>query len=59
MCLAQGPQRSDASEARTRGLSVSEFKVIFDLKSDIIFLVRISLCFKLWLVYGLCVCSGS
>ena len=22
MCLAQGPQRSDASEARTRGLSV-------------------------------------
>ena len=23
MCLAQGPQRSDASEARTRGLSVS------------------------------------
>ena len=23
MCLAQGPQRSDAGEARTRGLSVS------------------------------------
>ena len=23
MCLAQGPQRGDASEARTRGLSVS------------------------------------
>ena len=23
MCLAQGPQRSDADEARTRGLSVS------------------------------------
>ena len=23
MCLAQGPQRSDAVEARTRGLSVS------------------------------------
>ena len=23
MCLAQGPQRSDASEARTRGPSVS------------------------------------
>ena len=22
MCLAQGPQRSDVSEARTRGLSV-------------------------------------
>ena len=35
MCLVQGPQRSDAGEARTRGLSVSEFKVIFDLKSDI------------------------
>ena len=45
MCLAQGPQRSDAGEARTRGLSVSEFKVIFDLKSDI-FLVTIILCFK-------------
>ena len=56
MCLAQGPQHSDASEARTRGLSVSEFKVIFDLKSDI-FLV-ISLCFKLWLFYGVCVCIG-
>ena len=59
MCLAQGPQRSDAGEAQTRGLSVSEFKVIFDLKSDIIFLVKISLSFKLWLFYGLCVCSGS
>ena len=47
MCLAQGPQRSDAGEARTRGLSVSEFKVIFDSKSDI-FLVTIILCFKLW-----------
>ena len=47
MCLAQGPQCSDAGEARTRGLSVSEFKVIFDLKSDIIFLVTISLCFKI------------
>ena len=23
MCLAQGPQRSDASEAKTQGLSVS------------------------------------
>ena len=23
MCLAEGPQRSDAGEARTRGLSVS------------------------------------
>ena len=23
MCLAQGPQRSDAGEARTQGLSVS------------------------------------
>ena len=46
MCLAQEPQCSDAGEARTRGLSVSEFKVIFDLKSDIIFLVTISLCFK-------------
>ena len=23
MCLAQGPQRSDAGEAQTRGLSVS------------------------------------
>ena len=23
MCLAQGPQRSDASEARSRGLSVT------------------------------------
>ena len=23
MCLAQGPQRSDARDARTRGLSVS------------------------------------
>ena len=45
MCLAQGPQRIDAGGARTRGLSVSEFKVIFDLKSDI-FLVTISLCFK-------------
>ena len=45
MCLAQGPQRNDAGEARTRGLSVSEFKVIFDLKSDI-FLVTIILCFK-------------
>ena len=59
MCLAQGPQGSDADEARTRGLSVSEFKIIFDLKSDIIFLVTISLCFKLWLFYGLCMCSGS
>ena len=58
MCLAQGPQRSDAGRARTRGLSVSEFKVIFDLKSDI-FLVTISLCFKLWLFYRVCVCSGS
>ena len=58
MCLAQGPQRSDAGEARTRDLSVSEFKVIFDLKSDI-FLVTISLSFKLWLFYGECVCSGS
>ena len=58
MCLAQGPQRSDADEARTHGLSVSEFKVIFDLKSDI-FLVTIILCFKLWLFYGVCVCSGS
>ena len=37
---------------------VSEFKVIFDLKSDI-FLVTISLCFKLLLFYGVCVCSGS
>ena len=44
MWLAQGPQHSDADEARTRGLSVSEFKVTFDLKSDI-FLVTISLCF--------------
>ena len=59
MCLAQGPQRSDADEARTRGLSVSEFKFIFDLKSDIIFLATISLCFKLWLFYERCVCSGS
>ena len=59
MCLAQGPQRSNAGEARTRGLSVSEFKVIFDLKSDIIFLVTISLCYQLWVFYGLCVCSGS
>ena len=58
MYLAQGPQRSDAGEARTRGLSVSEFKVIFDLKSDI-FLVTISLCFKIWLFHGVCVCSGS
>ena len=58
MCLAKGPQRSDAGEARTRGLSVSEFKVMFDLKSNI-FLVTISLCFKLWLFYGVCVCSGS
>ena len=55
MCLAQGPQRSDAGEARTRGLSVSEFKVIFDLKSDIIFLVTISLSFKLWL-FMVCTC---
>ena len=23
MCLVQGPQRSDAGEARTRGLSIS------------------------------------
>ena len=45
MCLAEGPQHSDAGEARTRGLSVSEFKVIMDLKSDIIFLVTISLCY--------------
>ena len=59
MRLAQGPQRSDAGKARTRGLSGSEFKVIFDLKSDIIFLVAVSLCFKLWVFYGLCVCSGS
>ena len=42
MCLAQDPQSSDTGEARTRGLSFSEFKVIFDLKSDI-FLVTISL----------------
>ena len=40
MCLTQGPQCSDAGEARTRGLSDSEFKIIFDLKSDI-FLVRL------------------
>ena len=59
MCLAQGPQRSDAGEAPIRGLWVSKFKVIFDLKSDNIFLVTISLCFKSWLFYGLCVCSGS
>ena len=58
MCLVQGPQRSDAREARTRDFSISEFKVIFDLKSDI-FLVMISLCFKLWLFYGVCVCSRS
>ena len=45
MCLAQGPQRSDAGEARTRGLSVSEFKVKLDLKSDIIFLATIALCY--------------
>ena len=45
MCLAKGPQRSDAGEARTSGLSVSEFKVTFYLKSDIIFLVTISLCY--------------
>ena len=49
MCLAQGPQRSDAGEARTRGLSVSEFKVIFDLKSDI-FLVTIILCFVIFYI---------
>ena len=58
MCLAQEPQRKDAGEARTLDLSVYEFKVIFDLKSDI-FLMTISLCFKLWLFYGVCVCSGS
>ena len=58
MCLAQEPQRSDAGEARTLDLSVSEFKVILDLKSDI-FLATISMCFKLWLFYGVCVCSGS
>ena len=58
MCLALGPQCSDAGETRTRGLSVSEFKVIFDLKSDIIFLVTISLCFKLMFLNGLGVCSG-
>ena len=34
MCLAQGPQRSGAGEAQTRGLSVSEFKVIFDLSNS-------------------------
>ena len=56
MCLAQGQQRSDAGAARTRGLLVSEFKVIFDLKSDIIFLVTISLCFKLRLFFG-CACA--
>ena len=55
MCLAQGSQRSDAGEVGTRDLSVSEFKVIFDLKSDIIFLVTISLCFKLRLFLG-CAC---
>ena len=43
MCLAQGPQCHDTGEARTRGLSVSEFIALFDLKSDIIFLVTISL----------------
>ena len=58
MCLAQGPRRSDAGEALPAAFR-SEFKVIFDLKSDIIFLVTISLCFTLWLFYGLCVCSGS
>ena len=55
MCLAQG---IDAGGARARGLSVSEFKVLFDLKSDI-YLVTISLCFKLWLFFRMCVCSGS
>ena len=59
MCLAQGPQRSDAGKAQTRGPSVYEFKVIFDLNSDIIFLVTIASCFKLWLFDGLYVCSGS
>ena len=49
-----GPQRNDAGEARTRGLSVSEFKVIFDLKSDI-FLVTISLCISYGYFMG-CAC---
>ena len=29
MCLAQGPQRSDAGEARTRGLLVSSQALVF------------------------------
>ena len=33
-------------------------QVIFDLKSNIIFLVTISLCFKLMFLNGLGVCSG-
>ena len=34
MCLAQGPQRSDAGEARTRGLSISsQAKAMFAIMS--------------------------
>ena len=35
MCLAQGPQRSDAGEARTRGPSVSS-KISVGAKSQIL-----------------------
>ena len=36
MCLAQGPQRSDAGEARTRGPSVSSQapNIVKSLKND-------------------------
>ena len=32
MCLAQGPQRSDAGEARTRGLTVQDADLLQNRK---------------------------
>ena len=40
MCLAQGPQRSDAGETRTRSLSVSS-QVLYDWATALPFKNRI------------------
>ena len=38
MCLAQGPQRRDAGEARTRGLSVSSQALKIQLFQNMVML---------------------
>ena len=46
MCLAQGPQRSDAGEARTRGPSVSS-QALYHWATELSpFLVVICVCAK-------------